>query len=265
LLLIWLVILIAVIALRNAGYPYDGSGQVLYWFESFYRTGSIIYGGGQVVLPLLLEEVVKYQSLCTAGPDGAQACNRVPDYTFFGNFSNPAVRSWVTEEQFLAGLGIAQAMPGPLFNFAAYLGALIAARAGVNLATGVSVAWLGLFAPGILIIFGTLPFWAVFRKFPAYRRALPGMNAAAVGLVVAAVFGLYDKVRTPARRAGAAARLGLAADGCSRGSNLPFRSPVRPVSLSTAASLAIPHRSHTAPAPEFTPCMLTAIVLSPFP
>uniref|UniRef100_A0A0C3SSE1 Chromate transporter n=1 Tax=Guillardia theta (strain CCMP2712) TaxID=905079 RepID=A0A0C3SSE1_GUITC len=166
LLIVWISVLVIAIVLRTSVIKYEGSGRVLWWFESFYRTGSIIFGGGQVVLPLLVQEVVH----------------------------NPNVQSWMTEEQFLAGLGIAQAMPGPLFNIAAYLGALTASQAGVNAIVGVCATWFGLFGPGVLVIFGTLPFWGVFRKQPVYRRALPGMNAAAVGLIVAAVFSLYDKV-----------------------------------------------------------------------
>lgn len=208
LLIGWIAILIAVITVRNAGYPYEGAGRGLHWFESFYRTGSIIYGGGQVVLPLLLEEVVKYQTACTTS-GGVQVCKVMPDYDFYGNFSDPRVRSWITEEQFLAGLGIVQAMPGPLFNLAAYLGALIAARAGVNIVAGVCAAWFGLFSPGIIIIFGSLPYWAVFRKFPIYRRALPGMNAAAVGLIVTAVFSLYDKLRSTSPFPDTAVAIGL--------------------------------------------------------
>lgn len=96
--------------------------------------------------------------------------------------------SWVTTEQFYAGLGVVQAMPGPLFNFSAYLGAIIAKNYDYVWISGVSLCWIGLFAPGILLIFGVLPYWAWFRKFQVYRRMLPGLNAAAVGLVVAALF-----------------------------------------------------------------------------
>ncbi len=70
----------------------------------------------------------------------------------------------------------AQAMPGPLFNFSAYLGAVMALRAGVPAAVGILVCWVGLFAPGVMLIYGILPFWGRFRSQPLYRRMLPGAN-----------------------------------------------------------------------------------------
>jgi chromate transport protein ChrA len=83
-------------------------------------------------------------------------------------------------------------MPGPMFNLSAYLGAVMAVRAGWNFLVGVSACWLGLFAPGIMLLYGLLPFWGWFRQLQAYRRALPGLSAAAVGLVVMAVFTMYN-------------------------------------------------------------------------
>ncbi|ACO69863.1 chromate ion transporter family, partial [Micromonas commoda] len=162
LIVAWLVIWIAVASVVNTS-DYDGNEE-LYWFEAFYRTGSIIFGGGQVVLPLLLKDVV------------------------------PRANSWITEEQFFAGLGVVQAMPGPLFNLSAYIGALAARRAGINVLAGIFAAWFGLFGPGVMLIYGVLPFWGAFRKQPVYRRALPGLNSSAVGLVVAAVFQMSFKV-----------------------------------------------------------------------
>ena len=100
--------------------------------------------------------------------------------------------SWVTEDQFKAGLALIQAMPGPMFNLSAYLGAVMATRAGWNWAVGVAACWLGLFGPGIMLLYGLLPFWGSFRKNNVYRRALPGLAAAAVGLVVMAVFKMYN-------------------------------------------------------------------------
>lgn len=100
--------------------------------------------------------------------------------------------TWVTEEQFKAGLALIHAMPGPMFNLSAYLGAVIAVRAGWNPLVGVAACWLGLFGPGIMLLYGLLPFWGSFRRSEVYRRALPGLNAAAVGLVVMAVFSMYN-------------------------------------------------------------------------
>lgn len=179
LILLWAGILVTVIIAR-AQTDYD-DWKELHWFEVFYRTGSIIFGGGQVVLPLLLEDVVQYEEVCTAGGQ----C-----------FNVEKADSWVTEAQFFAGLGVVQAMPGPLFNLAAYLGAVAARRAGVNAFVGIITAWLGLFGPGVVLIFGVLPFWGAFRQQPLYRRALPGLNSAAVGLVLAAAIDMSLKVRT---------------------------------------------------------------------
>ena len=123
--------------------------------ESFYRTGSLIFGGGQVVLPMLSAEVVE--------------------------------PGWVTEQQFLDGLALMLALPGPLFSFSAYLGAV---AGGVP---GLLLAFVGLFLPGVLIIFGVLPFWERVRRYPWVRIALVGVNAAAIGLVVGVVFLLWQR------------------------------------------------------------------------
>ena len=124
-------------------------------FESFYRTGSLIFGGGQVVLPMLSAEVVE--------------------------------PGWVTEQQFLDGLALMLALPGPLFSFSAYLGAV---AGGV---TGLFLAFVGLFLPGVLIIYGVLPFWEQLRRYPWVRIALVGVNATAIGLVVGVVFLLWQR------------------------------------------------------------------------
>ena len=127
-------------------------------FETFYRAGSLVFGGGHVVLPLLQEGVV--------GP------------------------GWVSEDAFLAGYGAAQAVPGPLFTFSAYLGVMT----GQGLA-GAVIALVGIFLPAFLLVFGTLPFWALLRARPDAQAALAGVNAAVVGLLLAA---LYDPVWTSA-------------------------------------------------------------------
>ncbi|MEZ3158963.1 chromate efflux transporter [Microbacterium sp. BWT-B31] len=126
--------------------------------DSFYRAGALVFGGGQVVLPLLEAEVV--------GPGG-----------------------WVTAGQFLAGYGAAQAVPGPLFTFAAYLGAL-AAPGAAGLATA-AIALVAVFLPGLLILVGVLPFWNAFRTRTVAQALMRGANAAVVGILAAA---LYDPV-----------------------------------------------------------------------
>lgn len=119
-------------------------------FDSFYRSGSLVFGGGHVVLPLLEREFV---------PTG-----------------------WLSEEAFLAGYGAAQAVPGPLFTFAAYLGAVIDGWQGGLLAT------IAIFLPAFLLILGTLPFWDSLRRNPKMKGALMGVNAAVVGILIAAFY-----------------------------------------------------------------------------
>lgn len=126
-------------------------------FDAFYRSGALVFGGGHVVLPLLREAVV------TPG--------------------------WVAPDAFLAGYGAAQAVPGPLFTFAAYLGAV---RGGIG---GAAVALAAIFLPGLLLMAGALPFWDSFRRRSWARAAMRGTNAAVVGVLAAA---LYSPVWTSA-------------------------------------------------------------------
>ena len=119
-------------------------------FDSFYRSGSLVFGGGHVVLPLLEKEFV---------PTG-----------------------WVNEEAFLAGYGATQAVPGPLFTFAAYLGAVINGWQGGILAT------VAIFLPAFLLVLGTLPFWDTMRRNPKIKGALMGVNAAVVGILISAFY-----------------------------------------------------------------------------
>lgn len=127
--------------------------------DRFYRAGSLVFGGGHVVLPLLQAETVR--------------------------------SGLVSEDAFLAGYGAAQAVPGPLFTFAAYLGAV--ARTPPTGLAGAAVALLAIFLPSALLIVGGLPFWDELRRLSVARRALMGVNAAVVGLLAAA---LYDPVFT---------------------------------------------------------------------
>eukprot|EP00566_Odontella_aurita_P009662 CAMPEP_0113545920 /NCGR_PEP_ID=MMETSP0015_2-20120614/11527_1 /TAXON_ID=2838 /ORGANISM="Odontella" /LENGTH=506 /DNA_ID=CAMNT_0000446335 /DNA_START=136 /DNA_END=1656 /DNA_ORIENTATION=- /assembly_acc=CAM_ASM_000160 len=122
-------------------------------FEVMFRVGSLIFGGGQVVLPLLQTEVVPV---------------------------------WMTKDTFLQGLGLAQSMPGPLFNFSSYLGAVYR---GVG---GALVAYCGLFGPGVMLIFAVVPFWARLRHVLWFRAVLNGLNATAIGLVGAACVLLWE-------------------------------------------------------------------------
>jgi chromate transporter len=145
-------------------------------FDSFFRVGSLVFGGGHVVLPLLQSEVV--------GP------------------------GWVTNAQFVAGYGAAQAVPGPLFTFSAYLGAIRAAPP--NGWAGAALALVAIFLPSFLLLIGALPFWDVLRARPAFQSALKGVNAAVVGLLLTA---LYRPVWTSAIFSPADFALGLIAFG----------------------------------------------------
>jgi chromate transporter len=133
--------------------------QGLALFNAFYRSGALVFGGGHVVLPLLREATV------TPG--------------------------WVSDDAFLAGYGAAQAVPGPLFTFAAYLGAVM--KSPPNGIAGAVISLFAIFLPGILVLMGTLPFWETFRQRSDAQSIMRGVNAAVVGLLGAA---LYNPVWT---------------------------------------------------------------------
>jgi chromate transporter len=124
-------------------------------FDAFYRSGALVFGGGHVVLPLLGKAFV------TPG--------------------------WVSQDAFLAGYGAAQGVPGPLFTFAAYLGAAV--RPGPHGMVGAALGLIGIFLPGMLILLAALPFWDAFRQRAEARAIMRGINAAVVGVLGAA---LYD-------------------------------------------------------------------------
>lgn len=134
------------------------SNQTLSIIDAFYRAGSLVFGGGHVVLPLLQSEVV---------PTG-----------------------WVSEQAFLAGYGLTQAMPGPLFTFAAFLGAAISpADAGWGSQwIGGLIALVAIFVPSFLLVVGALPFWEQLRLNTRMQAALAGINASVVGLLLAALY-----------------------------------------------------------------------------
>jgi chromate transporter len=130
-------------------------------FDAFYRSGALVFGGGHVVLPLLQAAVVQ--------------------------------PGWVTNNAFIAGYGVAQAVPGPLFTFAAYLGAMMRpAHSGI---AGAAIALVSIFLPGLLLVYGMLPFWDRLRTRQSAQAAMRGANAAVVGILAAA---LYNPVWTSA-------------------------------------------------------------------
>ncbi|WFE75966.1 chromate efflux transporter [Roseinatronobacter sp. S2] len=138
-----------------------GQGQAFAVIDSFYRAGALVFGGGHVVLPLLQAEIV--------------------------------APGWVSPDEFLAGYGAAQAVPGPLFTFAAYLGAVLGPEP--NGIAGAALALAAVFAPGFLLLVGVLPFWDRFRTMARAQSLMQGANAAVVGILGAA---LYSPVFTSA-------------------------------------------------------------------
>jgi chromate transporter len=148
------ILLVGLLAVQGHAEP---SGLNL--FAAFYRAGALVFGGGHVVLPLLREAFV--------------------------------APGWISDDTFLAGYGAAQAVPGPLFTFAAYLGTVVQAQP--HGLAGAALGLFGIFLPGILILIGMLPFWDAFRIRPGAQAAMRGVNAAVVGILGAA---LYNPVFT---------------------------------------------------------------------
>jgi chromate transporter len=155
------LVLFAVLFLITPLVTAKTGSQGLALFDAFYRSGALVFGGGHVVLPLLQAEVV------TPG--------------------------WVSNADFLAGYGMAQAVPGPLFTFAAYLGAV--SGPPPNGLAGATIALIALSLPGLLLVYGMLPFWDALRMRPTAQAAMRGTNAAVVGILGAA---LYNPVWTSA-------------------------------------------------------------------
>ena len=124
---------------------------------AFYRAGALVFGGGHVVLPLLEGALVD--------------------------------QGWLSQQAFLAGYGAAQALPGPLFSFAAYAGA--AAEPAPNGVGGAALALVAIFVPAVLVLAGALPLWSALRRHPTVHAAVSGIGAAVVGVLAAA---LWDPV-----------------------------------------------------------------------
>jgi chromate transporter len=157
-LLIFVLLLVGLPLLRGLG-----GFQGIALFDAFYRSGALVFGGGHVVLPLLRSAFV--------------------------------APGWVSDDTFLAGYGAAQAIPGPLFTFAAYLGAV--AEPPPHGVAGAALGLIGIFLPGMLILVGALPFWDTFRVRAGARAAMSGVNAAVVGILGGA---FYDPVWTSSVR-----------------------------------------------------------------
>lgn len=164
-----LFFVVPLIVVLVANFTGSESGKL---FDAFYRSGALVFGGGHVVLPLLQTSTV-------------------------GN-------EWMTNDAFLAGYGAAQAVPGPLFTFAAYLGAVSSMGPGGVL--GATIALIAIFLPGFLLLIGILPFWNKLRQHPRANALTRGANAAVVGILLAA---LYDPVFTSAVKGPASFSLAL--------------------------------------------------------
>ena len=152
-----MLLVVFVVLLLGLPLAARGEGGLLSVVEAFYRAGALVFGGGHVVLPLLRETVV--------------------------------APGWISADDFLAGYGAAQAVPGPLFTLAAYLGARL--PGGEGGLVGATVALIAIFLPGLLLVAGALPLWRSIADHPAAARAVAGVNAAVVGMLGAA---LYDPV-----------------------------------------------------------------------
>nr|OQO30260.1 hypothetical protein B0A51_01808 [Rachicladosporium sp. CCFEE 5018] len=138
----------------------DGNTRGFDLFANLYLAGTIIFGGGPVVIPLLREYIV--------------------------------APGWVSPRDFLLGLAITQAFPGPNFNFAVYLGTLAVADTSIPPVVGAMIGFVGIFTPGLWLLVGTTKIWATVRKVHAVRAALRGIHASAVGLVFTAVYRLFQ-------------------------------------------------------------------------
>ena len=139
--------------------------RAMAFFDACYRSGALVFGGGHVVLPLLSQAIVS--------------------------------PGWMSLDRFLTGYGLAQALPGPLFAFAAYVGAI--SEPSPQGIAGAALAIAGIFLPGILLLLGTLPFWDDFRRHARAQAAMRGISAAVVGLLAAALYSLLwvNSVKSP--------------------------------------------------------------------
>ncbi|KAM7214770.1 putative chromate transport protein [Rhypophila decipiens] len=150
---------IAAMVLRSV-WPHPGPPLLYRLFSNMYLAGTIIFGGGPVVIPLLREYVV--------------------------------AEGWVSPRDFLIGLALIQAFPGPNFNFAVFLGSLTAIKYGYSSALGALIAWIAIFSPGLILVHGTMGIWSVARSRRWVKAMIRGINAGAVGLIYTAVYRIWQ-------------------------------------------------------------------------
>lgn len=155
--ILWFVVFLVVAAVANL----SGSRPLLL-LENFYRNGSLIFGGGQVLIPLMYTEFVEF-------------------------------KHYLTSEEFLTGYAVVQAVPGPVFSFTAYIGVLSMREYGIlGEIAGSFFATIGIFLPGTFFIFFVIKFWDELKKFRIVRASLEGINAASSGMVIAAAFLMFQ-------------------------------------------------------------------------
>lgn len=155
-LILWISVLIAAAVLGGVT-----QYQPIKLFENFYRNGSLIFGGGQVLVPLLYTEFVEF-------------------------------KQYLTSQEFISGYGFVQAIPGPVFSFSAYVGAMSAREFGIGgQILGASMAAAGIFLPGTFLIFFVIRFWEQLKKYRIVKASLEGITAVSAGMVIAAAFLLF--------------------------------------------------------------------------
>ncbi|WP_420316952.1 chromate efflux transporter [Ekhidna sp.] len=155
-LILWISVLVAAAILGGVT-----QYQPIKLFENFYRNGSLIFGGGQVLVPLLYTEFVEF-------------------------------KEYLTSQEFISGYGFVQAIPGPVFSFSAYVGAMSAREFGIGgQILGASVAAAGIFLPGTFLIFFIIRFWEQLKKYRIVKASLEGITAVSAGMVIAAAFLLF--------------------------------------------------------------------------
>lgn len=158
-------------------------------FENFYRSGSLIFGGGQVLAPLLYTEFVEVPADIEDGDTKAsQLKTKLKQQYAPKPFHHP-----ISHDEFLSGYAVAQALPGPNFSFSSYIGALSSRDYGIaGELLGALMSVLGIFLPGTFMIFFVMRFWESFKKYRAVRASLEGITAASAGLVAASAVILFQ-------------------------------------------------------------------------
>jgi chromate transporter len=157
-------------------------------FENFYRNGSLVFGGGQVLAPLLYTEFVE-----VSDPDSLQTKASMLKTRIKRQYGPKPLHRPLSHDEFLSGYAVAQALPGPVFSFSSYIGALSSRDYGIGgQLLGAIMSALGIFLPGTFLIFFVIRFWESLKQFRAVRASLEGITAASAGLVAASAIILFQ-------------------------------------------------------------------------